>query len=238
MKTLLLSCLIFISLVATAQNNVSFSASLKDSITQQPVAFASITNLRSKQTTLSDSKGIFIIKVNHNDMLSIAAAGYTYDTLRFTKDHLNQIHTVVLLHPISRTLPGVVINASRKFSAYQLDSMQRRKDFFGTISDHTQPVASLANSGAGLGINLDHFYKREKRKREMVAMFTQMEKEQYINYKFSPAEITKYATLTPDSLLLFMQRYRPDYNWLRSHHQDEDLLYYINDKLKLFLKKD
>jgi len=37
--------------------------------------------------------------------------------------------------------------------------------------------------------------------------------------------------------LLFMQQYRPSYNWLRKHTNEEDILYYVNDKLKIFFKR-
>jgi hypothetical protein len=43
-----------------------------------------------------------------------------------------------------------------------------------------------------------------------------------------------YTRLKNDSLVNFMRDYRPDYNWLRRNTSQEAMLFYLNDKLKLF----
>jgi len=141
-----------------------------------------------------------------------------------------------LLKSLSHALPDVVVK-SNQYSPYQLDSMERRNAFFGTRNEHVQPMFSTANSGAGIGLNLDHFYKADKDKRNAISLFYQIENDQYINYRFTAELVGKYTSLSADSTLQFMQQYRPDYKWLRKHTGEEDMLYYINDKLKLFLKK-
>lgn len=210
---------------------------LKDSITHEAVAYASITNINTNKTVLTNNQGFFKIAIKENQLLSFAAVGFTFDTLRVSTKILSQDTIHVFLSPITISLETVFVIGKLKYSAYQIDSIQRRKDFFQTISDHTIPVASLANSGAGIGLNLDHFYNREKRKRSTISLFDQMEQEQYINYRFAPGMIRKYVTLSNDSLALFVQQNRPSYDWLRKHTEEEDLVYYINDKLKLFFKR-
>lgn len=219
------------------QNNILIIGCVKDSISHETIPYTSITNISIKKTVLTNKNGQFKINVIENQLLSFASVGYNFDTLRLTKKNL-QIDTLyIFLSPLIRNLQGVTVISRLKYSAYQLDSLQRRKDFFQTMSDHTIPVASLANSGAGIGINLDHFYNREKRKRKVINLFDQMEQEQYINYRFAPSLVSKYATLSDDSLSLFIQQYRPTYDWLRKNVQQEDVLYYINEKSKLFIKE-
>jgi hypothetical protein len=46
-----------------------------------------------------------------------------------------------------------------------------------------------------------------------------------------------YTGLKGDSLNTFINKYSPDYDWLRKHTSDEDVFYYINDKLKDFYKR-
>jgi len=219
------------------QNNILVIGFVRDSISQEAIPYTSITNMNIKKTVLTNNNGQFKINVIENQLLSFASVGYNFDTLRLTKKVLQNDTLYVFLSPLIRNLQGVIVSSRVKYSAYQLDSLQRRKDFFQTMSDHTIPVTSVANSGAGIGFNLDHFYNREKRKRKVINLFDQMEQEQYINYRFTPLLVSKYATLSDDYLSLFIQQYRPTYIWLRKNVKQEDVLYYINEKLKLFLKE-
>lgn len=229
-------CSLIITTVFSQDKNV-LTGYLKDSITHEAVPYASITNLSSNKTVLSNKNGIFKIAVKENQLLSFASVGYTFDTLRISAKIISQDTIHIFLSPITISLQTVIVIGKIKYSAYQIDSIQRRKDFFQTMSEHTIPVASLANSGAGIGLNLDHFYNREKRKRKVISLFDQMEQEQYINYRFTPIVINKYTTLRDDSLSIFIQQYRPSYDWLRKHTEEEDIAYYINDKLKLFFRR-
>ncbi|MBN8836477.1 MAG: hypothetical protein J0I09_04425 [Sphingobacteriia bacterium] len=217
-------------------NAQRIKAIVKDSVSNEPIAFAGITNLSARYSTvLSNRQGSFSIQAAKGNIISIAAVGYNFDTLRISDELLSKEVLVIFLKPLSRKLPDVIVKSNR-YNGYQLDSIERRRDFFSTRSEHTIPVASLANSGAGLGINLDHFSRGEKGKRAAITFFNEIEKDQYINYRFSPQLVTKYTSLSTDSTQAFMQQYRPSYDWLRKHVLEEDLLYYINDKLKLFLK--
>ena len=224
----------FIFQLAVAQN---FSAIVKDSLTKEPVYFASITNLNNKKTVISNEKGAFSIIVKPGDILSIASISYSFDTLQINTKVLQQAQYIIYLHPLSKMLDEVTVSAHKNYSAYQLDSLHRRRDFFATTTDYSIPAVSNGNSGVGMGINIDHFFGPDKRKREAIKLFSQMEQEHYINYRFNPTFLKQYVTLPTGSLLLFMETYRPTYKWLRQHPHQEDLIYYINDKLKLFLKK-
>ena len=232
--TFLLTCY---GLISFAQNKNTINGVLKDSITQQAIQFASITNISSHQTVVSDKNGRFKISASLNQLLSIASVGYNFDTIRISEKKLKTDSLSIFVSPLTKSLEEVTVFGKSKLSAYQSDSLRRRKDFFQTMSEHTQPVFSDGNSGAGIGLNLDHFYNKEKRKRQALSLFDQIEQEQYINYRFSPSLINKYTTLSTDSLGLFMQQYRPTYTWLRKHSTEEDMMYYINDKLKLFFKR-
>lgn len=237
MKILFCAVSFLTAFASYSQNNLIIKGTVKDSITHQPVSFASVTNMNSHQTVLSDKNGHFKISVSINHLLSVASVGYNFDTLLMNEKNTQTDTFRIFLSPLTRSLADVTVYGKIKFSAYQLDSIKRRKDFFETMSDHTLPVFSNANSGAGVGLNLDHFYNREKRKRKVISLFDLMEQEQYINYRFTPQLIAKYTSLPNDSLEIFMQQYRPTYNWLRKHVEEDDMIYYINDKLKLFFKR-
>jgi len=44
--------------------------------------------------------------------------------------------------------------------------------------------------------------------------------------------VSSLTGLKDEDLSLFMQQYRPTYQWLRAHPTDEDIMFYINEKLK------
>ena len=87
--------------------------------------------------------------------------------------------------------------------------------------------------GAGIGINLDAFArKRTKDRNAAYSTFNYLEKQAYIDYRFSPQKISQISGLKGDSLIGFMRKYTPTYDWLRQHPADDEILYYVNDKLK------
>ena len=237
-KVLLFLVITCVGFTTNAQQKNSIVGVIKDSVTTDIIEFAGITNINKKITVISSTKGGFKIEIAKNNLLTIAAVGYNFDTTRIT-DNLLELDTIVIfLHPLSKRLADVMVTSKTRFSQYQLDSIERRKDFFINKSDVTLPVVSLANSGIGMGINLDHFYGREKRKRSALDLFYSMENESYTNYRFTPAIINKYTNLEGENLVDFMQKNRPAYTWLRSHPTEEDMLYYLNDKLKNLNKKN
>ena len=237
MKKIFLYITCFAPLLLIAQPKQTIIGVIKDSITQEHIAFAAIINVNNKKTSLSNQKGIFSIQAMPNHLLSVASSGYSFDTIRITEDIFLKDTLQIFLKPLTNTLEKVIVYTKVKYNPYQLDSINRRKDFFKIMTDHTIPTFSLANSGAGLGINLDHFYGYQKKKRKSISLFDKMEDEQYINYRFNASLVHQLTDFTDDKLISFMQLYRPDYKWLRKHTNKEDILFYINDKLKLFDKK-
>ena len=209
---------------------------LKDSVTQLPVGFANITNLNSGKTVITNNNGLFSIEVGTGDMLSFSYIGYHFDTLRYSGDYASLPVLELTIKPLANSLQGVTVR-SKGYSQYQLDSMERRKEFLASTGALKKAVGG-ANSGAGIALNLDRFSRRERVKRNAYDFFDNNEKEEYINYRFNNTIVNTYTGLKSDSLQLFMQEYRPSFNWLREHLAEEDIKYYINDNLKSFFKRE
>jgi uncharacterized protein YxeA len=203
-----------------------------DSATKSPIEYASITNITKNFTANTNTKGRFSIDVVEGNVLSIASINHYFDTLFVTQKYLTTDTIFVYLKAITQNLKDVTVTAV--LNRYQNDSTQRRKLFLQDVGANKIPTISNSNSGAGMGINIDRFSKREKNKRRAFELFEAMEEEQYINYRFSPQFVIRYTTLRGDSLLNFMQVHRPTYKWLRKHTSEEDVKYYINEKLKIW----
>ncbi len=209
---------------------------VRDSAMHTPIANASITNENARKTVTSGKDGRFTILVTFNDLLFFNAPGYRFDTL-----HCNRVlpDTVYVNMVELNTLQGVTVTTTTKgFTQYQKDSIRRRESFYADIGGPRTKAFSNANSGAGVGISLDRFFKKKDRaKRTAIGDFDEIEKSNYVDYRFSSAVVQKYTGLHGDTLQNFINRYRPDYKWLRAHPSDEDILYYVNDKLKEFLNR-
>lgn len=204
---------------------------VKDSITNEPIEMASITNTNKNNTVITNQKGLFKIEVSKNDILSVAAVGYYFDTVLYSGIISASDTLFLYLVPISRNLNNVTVQ-STGVNEYSLDSLRRIREFTEEMVSPPVKSVELANSGAGFGISLNRFSKREKNKRNAIKLFNNSEKQAYVDYRFSPAIVNKYSGLKDEELQLFMQQYRPSYEWLRSHPKEEDIKYYINEKLK------
>ena len=203
---------------------------LKDSTTQMPIVLASVTNLTTRETVMTSSAGKFFIAVKPKDILSFAAVGYYFDTLTVTQE--NSVGAIdAYLKPLGAYLGNVTVS-SRGLNRYQLDSMERRKEFLQGIAGYMIPAVAKANSGAGIALNIDRFSKNEKKKRRAYAFYEDNENEAYINYRFTPELVASLTGFKDDALQAFMQTYRPSAAWLRSNLTKEDLVYYINAQLK------
>lgn len=233
MKKILLASLLLMFVTILWSQEKTYTGYVLDSTTLKPVAFASITDLTSRKTLIANDSGKFVITMNPNHVLCIAAIGYFFDTVSLGGARKNNSHQIFYLRQLSKTLADVTVTTKSKYNQYQLDSMQRRKDFALEVGgDYKIPTLSAANSGAGIALNIDRFSNYEKKKRKAFAFFEENEKQAYIDYRFGEEIVTKYTGYKNEKLWQFIQANRPSYSWLRKHTSEEDLKYYINDKLK------
>ncbi|WP_037360295.1 hypothetical protein [Asinibacterium sp. OR53] len=235
MRLLMISLLCGLGIAVSAQKTNLVYGYLKDSISAEPVVLASVTNMNTGTTVMTNYRGLFKLPVTENQVLSFGAIGYKFDTLRYNDRYISRDTLVILLPALRRNLGMVTVRAT--MSRYQVDSMQRRKDFLQDIVNYTIPTIAEANSGAGIALNISRFSRHERSKRKAFAFYESTEKEAYINYRFNEKLVTAYSGLKGDQLYEFMQAHRPSYQWLRAHLTEEDLKYYINEQLKLFFKR-
>lgn len=234
-KYILLLIILFAFAVHSFAQKRMVQGYLRDSITKIPMNNAIVTNENTHQVVFTNDKGFFSITAARNDMIYFDAFNYRFDTLVVNKVLPDTI--IVYLSKEPEQLPGVTVT-TKGYNKYQLDSIQRRMTFIADAGPK-KPEVSRANSmGAGIGINLDAiFSKRASDRRKAYKSFERSERWAYINYRFSPELVARYTGLEGDSLALFIRNYTPSYEWLRAHPGEEDLVYYINDKLKSFLHR-
>lgn len=223
-------------LKAIAQKQV-IKGFITDKMSKQPVRTASVHNIITGYTVVSRSAGQYSVTGTKGDILSFSATGYFTDTLTITDSVLHLEDLNIALRPLAGTLPDVTITA--KLNPYQIDSLERRRNFLALVGEAKLPKVSTVNDlGFGVGINLDYWKKRERSKRKARELFDITEEEAYINYRWTDTLVNKYSRLRGDTLIDFMQLYRPSWEWLRKNEDEEDMVYYINKSLKQYFKRD
>jgi hypothetical protein len=228
---LILSCILLLSATAFGQKK-TISGVLRDSINHQPLSRASIRNINNGTVVISKTDGSFLLELSPGQIIAFSANGYFTDTLTISQAVWETGLLQIELKPLPSTLVDVVVTGN--YTPYQLDSMARRREFLEVVGENKIPTVSRPNDDKsfGVAVNLDHFSKKEKRKRNARDLFEITEEEAYINYRWNNEVVAKYTNLQDEALISFLEEYRPSYAWLRKHPQDVDVLYYINDRLK------
>ena len=206
---------------------------LKDQFSQQPLANGEIASALSK--TLTDSNGFFRVQVKEGDIISAKKFGYRFDTVHFSFRTIDSLLTIYL-EPLGTILKTVTVSTS--YSAYQVDSI-RRKIAFDEARSKTTLISTELHPGFGLVFNIDRITtsndKQVKKQREL---FEKTERWAYVSFRYPDSLVQSYTGLKGDSLHLFMNQYTPSYEWLRAHPGKMEVVYYINEKLKFFRRRN
>jgi hypothetical protein len=235
-RVLLILSLVFFQNASQAQNKVK--GMVIDSASRQPMSQVSITNMNSSRFTISDGQGRFAMEASKNDILIFSNVGYRTDTFRVSLQSFTEDSLLVELKALSAQLATVKVQSA--FSKYQLDSMHRREYYAHILDKPNKALVGQTTPQYGVGITFSPFgrySKKEKELRNMQKLLLRMEEEAYVTYRFSPEIVAGYTGFKGDTLLQFMNRHRPGYAWARSHQRQDDILYYVNDQLKLFLNR-
>jgi len=202
---------------------------LQDSITHFAIRGAKIFNTTNNRNAYSNQKGFFSIEAAPGDILIITDEGYASRNITYSPLFIDTV--TLYLFPTAKVLPTVSV--SSRYNQYQEDSINRKKEFEQMRGGRLSNVSRA--DGFGITLNLDRlFKKRYKYQRQNEKRFNQREKEAYIAYRFSPQLVAYYTGLKGQQLQNFMNSHSPSYEWLRKHRTDEEVFYYINDRLKLF----
>ncbi len=191
---------------------------------------ASVLNTRTRTVTQSNKEGQYTIPVAEGDRIIFSMAGYLPDTVTVLYSMLLTHHDITLkIHFIS--LKGVTVTGS-----YEADSLARR-NFYKHIYDQRGITGgNRPTDGVGISISpLSHFSQKAKQQRQLKKRLIQQERDAYIDRTFPAEWVARLTRLEGDSLNLFLYRYRPSYTFCRRTNREE-MLVYINDKLKEFRK--
>jgi hypothetical protein len=226
--------LLLSSLTGSAQQFLTGKIYKKNST--EVLVSVSIHNISAQRYDLSEENGSYRIQVVPGDHVSFSSVGYMSDTVTITAAMLTAEYPVYL-DIRAQTLKAVRVG---EFSNYQLDSMDRRKEYSWVYDHGNTPRMEHERKGDGVGVTLNIFRNasaKEKQREKLQKRLAKEEEEYYIDSRYNKDYVTKITHLKGDSLQQFMQKYRPSYDYCR-RAANVDILVYINDSYKQYIKGD
>jgi hypothetical protein len=221
----------FIFSGAVAQNQISGNIKGNDEL----LFAATIRNISQHRTNISDIGGNYKIAASAGDSIVFSHQGYVSDTIVVNTLMFSERLPVELQIKMSN-LASVDVN---EMSKYELDSLSRREDYDYIFKNkNAKPLWDSHLSGDGRGVNfspIGHYSTSEKQKRKLKERLEKDDQEEYIYYKFS-RRVPRLTGLRGDSLITFINKYKPSYDYCL-HATGMDILIYINDKLVLYKKE-
>ncbi|QES90169.1 hypothetical protein [Rhizosphaericola mali] len=211
---------------------------VKDSVTLTTLPFVDIIDKTDSLKFRSGEDGFFKANMQKGDVLIFRIPGYQNGQFTYLGEKYHMDTVEIWLKPkMKEILPGVIVS-SYTYDDYQLDSSERRDDFIKDVGLNPKTF-SQNTGGAGLAIGLDNFFdKKNKARKRAYKNFLDNEEQRYVDFRFNKLLVHSFSGLTGENLMMFMNQYRPSYDWLRENDDAESLKYYINDKLKVYFSKN
>ncbi len=197
----------------------------------------SIHNITEQRYDLSEEDGSYKIQAMPGDHISFSSVGYRADTITVTASLLTAACPIYLdIRP--QELQAVRVG---EFSNYQLDSMDRRKEYAWVYDHENTPHVARDRQGAdGVGVTMNIFRNTSTAAKQRVHLTKRLQKEEedyYVDFRYNKDYVAKITHLKGDSLKQFMLRYRPSYDYCRKA-ATVDILVYISDSYKQYMKTE
>lgn len=188
---------------------------VQDAATGAPLYPATVLDTTSGVAVYADSAGFYRLEARPGDAVRVSYLGFYSETFQVPIGLTRMIHDVQLISR-KQKLQQVEVRAR---TPYQQDSMERAQTFGDYIN---QPDARLLDrqppETGGFGLTLhpfSYFSKNERRKRQFQKNYPQLEREAFIDSRYTPELVTRLTGLQGDSLRQFLYHYRPDYDFTR-----------------------
>jgi hypothetical protein len=193
----------------------------------------SIHNITQQRYDLSDEDGSYKIQAAPGDHIAFSSVGHKADTVTVTASILTAAYPVFL------EIKAQTLTAARvEYTNYQLDSMDRRKEYAWVYDHGHTPRIDHVRSGDGVGVDMNIFRGASSAAKERERLEKRLQKEEqdyYVDFRYNKDYVAKITRLQGDSLKNFMKKYRPSYDYCRKA-ATVDILVYINDCYKQFMR--
>jgi len=235
MRYVLIICGLCLSISGYAQK---IGGIVIDKTTGQRISGAWVST--ASANTISDMAGAFTIgPVKGKDTLKVRMQGYQPFAQPLSSASLNDV--VVQLEQLTIQLNQVNISARRDRVK---DSLNNRRDFAKDFNSHPPKFSDIIRPASmygipylGVSISASQLITALTYKHSRAYKFKKVliadEQSKYIDSRFSEERVAQLTNLPADSLVMFMDRYRPGIEQVRKM-SDYDLFNYVKRSLTAF----
>lgn len=200
-------CLWLLLTAVFATQAQSIKGEVVDANDGSPVANVSVYNVYNNIGYTTGSDGKFFIPAAKDELLEFRKLGYKITRVRIPKGNIPPYFKIIMQ---KGAIELQEVNIRGQAKDYHSDSLR-----YHEIYKHELDFPTLSTIDA-----ISHpFSALSKRNREIWAFqkeYDHFQKEKYIDYTFNEKLVTRITGLQGDSLLHYIQRYRPTYEQLRS----------------------
>lgn len=237
-------CLLGLFSVLPARGQELIRGRIFDRASGLPLYPATIQNRSQYIDEVSDTLGRFTLPARQGDLLYFRYLGYRPDTVLVDSTDLS--HGLrIYLSQVSLELGTLEVRAG--MNPYQVDSLERRS-LFGYLLERPSLPLLGGSTPKGFGIRfspftffsrsqrfLRHFKKIYRRNESSLRRaYYQHIRIQMAGARYSPCLIRSLTGLQGDSLILFLQEFPPDTDFIL-HAPDIQIKFYILHRYKEFL---
>lgn len=226
-KLLLFVCCLFSFLMVKGQS--FFNGKVFENKSHIALAGIRVTNINSKQSTVTDEKGQFRIAANISDMVVFKGFAYKPDTVLVTGFKAREVY----LDAQTNQLEQVTVTDTTGRSS----TINPTLDHYYDPQYHGQTVVYTRDRKGrligGITIRL-HYWKGEEHRRKKAAMKARDRAVvEDIDRTFTPVNIAQYVPLKGDDMENFLMLYTPEIAVYTA--SDFNLLNYLNTYYKTWL---
>jgi hypothetical protein len=234
MRCITIFLLFILCIIEDAGAQQLLKGKIYDRQTDSVLASTTVYNVTKKAYALSAREGDYSIDAKEGDKIVFTSVGYLPDTVKVLNYMIDAGYDVTM------TLKNSLLkNVTVKAPNYKEDSMERREDYAAFYNRPKKQIVSKTGpqNGVGMAFSPIGFFSNRSKNRKIAKNLEYQEEQDFVDYSFSRRYVEKLTNLHGDSLLNFMLRYRPSYEFCRGA-SEEDMLHYINDKLMIYLKHE
>jgi hypothetical protein len=207
---LILICLCFLSIGAHAQQNI-IKGQVSENATGVKMGNVFIKNINNNQAALTDNNGSFEIRGVMGNTLIFSSPGYVSDTLYVADMHFKDVKMIQL----GITLRQVNVRGEKFDPRAEYPSVYQKSKVY-VLSPTTW------------------FGKEAKDARRLKKYFAHEVKERRVDSAFTRTYVSSIVPLKGNDLDVFMNLYRPTYEFVTSNN-GESMAVYINDSYKKYM---
>lgn len=233
MRYLFYSFVLLLGLVRTGNAQQFLTGKVYVKGSSDTLISVSIHNITAQRYDLSDEDGSYRIQVAPGDHVAFSAVGHMPDTITVTASMMTASFPVFL------EIKAQTLQAARvEFTNYQLDSMDRRREYSWVYDHGNESKLEHDRKSDGVGVTMNIFRNTSsaaKQRERLQKRLAKEEQDYYVDFRYNKDYVGKITHLKGDSLKTFMQKFRPSYDYCRKA-ATVDILVYINDCYKQFVK--